>query len=61
MVNLKGRNFLKLLDYTTEEIEYLLQLAAQLKAKKKAGIPVDTFHGKNIALIQVQEQDVLLK
>lgn len=51
MVNLKGRNFLKLLDYTTEEIEYLLQLAAQLKAKKKAGIPVDTFHGKNIALI----------
>ena len=48
MVNLKGRNFLKLLDYTTEEIEYLLQLAAQLKAKKKAGITVDTFHGKNM-------------
>ncbi len=51
MVNLKGRNFLKLLDYTTEEIEYLLDLAADLKKKKKAGIPVDTFRGKNIALI----------
>ncbi len=51
MVNLKGRSFLKLLDYTTEEIEYLLQLAAELKAKKKAGIPVDTLRGKNIALI----------
>lgn len=51
MVNLKGRNFLKLLDYTTEEIEYLLELAADLKKKKKAGIPVDTFRGKNIALI----------
>ena len=51
MVNLKGRNLLKFLDYTTEEIECLLQLAAQLNAKKKAGIPVDTFHGKNIALI----------
>lgn len=51
MVNLKGRSFLKLLDYTTEEIEYLLKLAAELKAKKKAGIPVDTFRGKNIALI----------
>ena len=39
MVNLKGRDFLKLLDFTGEEIEYLLDLAADLKAKKKAGIP----------------------
>ena len=39
MVNLKGRDFLKLLDFTSEEIEYLVDLAADLKAKKKAGIP----------------------
>ena len=36
-MNLKGRNFLKLLDYTPEEIGYLLDLAAELKAKKKVG------------------------
>ncbi len=51
MLNLKGRDFLKLLDYTPEEITGLLDLAADLKEKKKKGIPVDTFHGKNIALI----------
>lgn len=51
MVNLKGRNFLKLLDYTPEEIQYLVDLAADLKAKKKQGIPVDTLRGKNVALI----------
>ena len=50
MVNLKGRNFLKLLDYTPEEIQYLVDLAADLKAKKKQGIPVDTLRGKNVAL-----------
>ncbi len=50
-MDLKGRHFLKLLDYTPEEIEYLLDLAADLKEKKKQGIPVDVFHGKNIALI----------
>ena len=50
-INLKGKNFLKILDFSTEELEYLLDLAADLKAKKKAGIPVDTFRGKNIALI----------
>ena len=37
-MNLKNRSFLKLLDYTPEEINYLLELAADLKAKKKAGI-----------------------
>ena len=50
-MNLKGRDFLKLLDYTPEEIEYLLDLAAELKEKKKQGIPVDTLRGKNVALI----------
>lgn len=50
-MNLKGRNFLKLLDYTPEEIEYLLNLAAELKYKKKNGILHDDFKGKNIALI----------
>ena len=48
---LKGRHFLKLLDYTTEEIEYLLDLAADLKEKKKNGIRVDYLSGKNIVLI----------
>ncbi len=50
-MNLKGKNFLKLLDFTPEEIQGLLDLAADLKAKKKAGIPHDTLRGKNIALI----------
>ena len=50
-MNLKGRDFLKLLDYTPEEIEYLVDLAAELKAKKKAGEPVDVLRGKNVALI----------
>ena len=50
-MNLKGRNFLKLLDYTPEEIEYLLDLAAELKHKKRNGILHDDFKGKNIALI----------
>lgn len=50
-MNLKGRSFLKLLDYTPEEIEGLLDLAADFKAKKKAGIPHKIDQGKNIALI----------
>lgn len=50
-MNLKGRNFLTLKDFTSEEITYLLDLAADLKDKKKKGIPVDTHRGKNIALI----------
>lgn len=50
-MDLKGRDFLKLLDFTQEEIVYLLDLAAELKDKKKNGIPVDTFRGKNVALI----------
>lgn len=50
-VNLAGRSFLTLKDFTKEEIEYLLQLAADFKEKKKQGIPVDRYQGKNIALI----------
>lgn len=50
-MNLKGRDFLKLLDHTAEEITYLLDLAADLKEKKKKGIPVDVLRGKNVALI----------
>ena len=50
-MSLTNRSFLKLLDYTPEEIEGLLDLAADLKAKKKAGIRHDALRGKNIALI----------
>ena len=50
-MNLQGRDFLTLLDYTPEEIGYLLDLAAELKAKKKAGIAHDVLRGKNVALI----------
>lgn len=50
-MNLKGRNFLKLLDYTPEEIQYLVDLAADLKHMKKMGVLVDKLRGKNIALI----------
>ena len=50
-MDLKGRHFLKLLDYTPEEILYLLELAADLKEKKKKGICVDALRGKNVALI----------
>ena len=51
MICLKNKDFLKLLDFTPEEIAYLLELAADLKAKKKAGIPHALCQGKNIALI----------
>lgn len=50
-MNLKGRHFLTLKDYTAEEINYLIDLAAELKEKKKQGIPHDELRGKNIALI----------
>ena len=51
MGSLKGKSFLKLLDFSPEEINYLLDLAADLKAKKKAGIPHACCAGKNAALI----------
>ena len=50
-MDLKGKDFLKLLDFTPEEIGGLVDLAAELKAKKKAGIPHRLCEGKNIALI----------
>ncbi len=50
-MNLKGRHFLKLLDYTKEEIEYLIDYAIELKKEKKSGILHRNFVGKNIALI----------
>lgn len=50
-MNLQGRDFLKLLDYTPEEILYLIDLSAELKEKKKKGVPHDELRGKNIALI----------
>lgn len=50
-MNLQGRHFLTLKDYKPEEIEYLLDLSAQLKEKKKKGILPKQYPGKNIALI----------
>ncbi len=50
-MNLKGRSFLTLKDFTPDEIRYLVNLAAELKAKKKNGIKGHTLDGKNIALI----------
>jgi ornithine carbamoyltransferase len=50
-VNLKGRSFLTLMDFTPQEIRYLLDLAHDLKAKKRAGISGDLLKGKNIVLL----------
>lgn len=50
-INLSGRNFLKLLDFTPAEIEYLIDLAAELKAMKHARQPHDWLHGKNVVLL----------
>ena len=50
-ITMKNRNFLKLLDYTPTEIQYLIDLAIELKAAKKAGREKKTLTGKNIALI----------
>ena len=50
-MNLAGRSFLKLKDYSPEEIRYLIELSARLKKEKKEGIPHEVLKGKNIALI----------
>ena len=50
-VNLKGRSFLTLMDFTPEEIRYILDLARDLKAKKRAGIRTEALRGKNIVLL----------
>ena len=63
-INLRGRSFLKLLDFTSEEIRYLLDLSKDYKALKRAGIKHKNLEGKKLLYylkkIQ-QEQDVLLK
>ena len=51
MFHLENNCFLKLLDLTSAEVEGLVEFAAELKAKKKNGIPHRYFEGKNIALI----------
>jgi len=51
MTEFKNRSFLKLLDFTPAEIDKLLTLSAELKAKKKAGIPHRLCEGKSIALV----------
>ena len=50
-MNLKGRSFLKLLDFTPDEITYMIDTAAELKDKKKKGIETHYCNGKNVALI----------
>ena len=50
-MDLKGRNFLTLKDFTPEEITYLIDLAADLKQKKKNGVLHNDYIGKNVALI----------
>jgi ornithine carbamoyltransferase len=50
-VNLRGRNFITLKDFTPDEIKYLLQLSADLKAKKRAGIRGNLLEGKNVVLL----------
>lgn len=50
-VNLKGRSFLTLKDFSSEEIRYLLDLAHDLKAKKRAGIKGSLLEGRNIVLL----------
>jgi len=50
-MNLKGKHFLKLLDFTPEEIDYLIDYAIKLKAEKKEGIPHKLFPNKSIALV----------
>ncbi len=50
-INLKGRSFLSIMDFTPQEVRYLLDLAHDLKAKKRAGIRTDLLKGKNIVLL----------
>jgi len=50
-VNLKGKSFLTLLDFTTDEIRYLIDIAKQVKAEKRTGIVTQRFLGKTLAII----------
>ena len=58
-VNIRGRHFLKLLDFSTEEIEYLLDLSANFKRMKQAGIPHRYLEGKNVAIIVADRKSVV--
>ena len=49
--NIRGRNYLKLLDYSSKEIRYLLDLAKNFKDMKRAGVPHRYLEGKNIVLL----------
>ena len=63
-VNLRGRSFLKLLDFTSEEIRYLLDLSKDYKNLKRAGVVHKKLEGKNVAILfekTQQELDVHLK
>ena len=51
-MNLKGKSFLKLLDFTPEEINGLIDLAFELKSKKKSGIPHKLCEGKNVEIVE---------
>ena len=51
-MNLKGRNFLTLKDFTPEEITYLIDLAAELKAKKKTKLTIQTKQGEKVIVYQ---------
>ena len=51
IIDLQGRNFLTLRDFSKEEIEYLIDLLALLKEKKKKGLRVANYRGQNVALI----------
>ena len=50
-INLNGRSLLTLRDYSPDEIEYLINLSINLKAKKRSGIPGTALQGKNIVLL----------
>lgn len=50
-INLRGRNFLKILDFTTQEVEYLIKLSEDFKNLKRAGIPHKHLEGKNVAIL----------
>ena len=50
-VNIRGKNYLKLLDYSSEEMRYLLDLAKNFKDMKRAGVPHKYLEGKNIVLL----------
>ena len=52
-VSLSGRNFIKLLDFSTEEIEYLLKLSKNLKDMKRAGVPHRYLEGKTYNLVRL--------